>query len=130
MLLAQDFVPGIPLAWSHASLAAFTLAMIAVAYLIYELAHRPAAMELVKAILLAAAFLFWAANQYWPNLPQTALFNDVAVALFVFDVFLVIVGWPSASQDASFAETVEENCRCCCHCAGELKRSAFRADSN
>ena len=122
LLLVQDAFPGMFPAWSHASLAAFSLATIAVAYLIYELAHRPAPMELMKAMLLAGAFLFWAANQYWPNLPQAALFNDVAVALFVFDVFLVIAGWPPAATDSSFAEAVEETCKCCCHCAGELKR--------
>jgi hypothetical protein len=115
LLLAQDFLPGLSPAWSHGSLAALALAMIAVAYVIYEIAHRPAPLELVKAILLMAAFLFWAANQYWPNIPQAALFNDFAIALFVFDVFLVIAGWPPASGDASFAETAEENCGCCCH---------------
>lgn len=108
-------------------MAAFALAMIAVAYLIYELAHRPASLELVKAMLLGAAFLFWAANQYWPNLPQAALFNDIAIALFVFDVFLVIAGWPPASGDASFAETVDENCRCSCHCAENRSAKTLRS---
>ncbi len=58
-------------------------------------------MELAKAILLAAAFLFWAANQFWPNLPQATLFNDIAIGLFVFDVFLVIAGWPPALAESS-----------------------------
>lgn len=62
-------------------------------------------MEFVKALLLAIAFLFWAANQLWPALRQATLFNDIAIALFVLDVFLVIAGWPAASQDESFAET-------------------------
>jgi hypothetical protein len=35
------------------------------------------------------------------------LFNDIAVALFVLDVFFVIAGWPSSSPDESFAETYE-----------------------
>ncbi len=48
-------------------------------------------MEMAKAIMLAAAFLFWAANQFWPSLPEATLFNDIAIALFVLDVFLVIV---------------------------------------
>ena len=122
VLLVQDALPALFPAGSHGSLAAFALAMIALAYLIYELAHRPAPLELVKAILLAAAFLFWAANQFWPNLPRAALFNDVAIALFVFDVFLVIVGWPAAAADSSLAETGGEPCRCCCHSAGELRR--------
>jgi hypothetical protein len=127
LLLAQDFLPGLSPAWNHASLAAFALAMIAVAYLIYELAHRPAPLELVKAVLLAAAFLFWAANQYWPNLPQAALFNDIAIALFVFDVFLVIAGWPPASRDPSFAEMAEENCLCCCHRADDRSAKTLRS---
>jgi Flp pilus assembly protein protease CpaA len=59
---------------------------------------------LVKAIMLAAAFMFWAANQLWPDIRQATLFNDIAVALFVLDVFLVMIGWPATSPDESFAE--------------------------
>ena len=59
----------------------------------------------VKAALLAAAFLFWAANQFWPDSKQATLWNYVAIALFVLDVFLVMIGWPAASGDESFAQT-------------------------
>ena len=59
----------------------------------------------MKAILLAAAFLFWAANQLWPESRRAVLWNDVAIGLFVLDVFLVMVGWPAASADESFAES-------------------------
>lgn len=90
---------------AHEFLAAFPLAMIAIAYLVYQAAHRPARLEVFKAILLAIAFLFWAANQFWPNLSQATLFNDIAIALFVLDVFLVMIGWPATSPDESFAET-------------------------
>jgi hypothetical protein len=79
--------------------------MIAFAYLVYQSARRPAPLEFVKAILLAAAFLFWAANQFWPDARGATLFNDIAIALFVIDVFLVIIGWPAASPDESFGET-------------------------
>jgi predicted exporter len=105
VLLLWDAFPGIFPAGSHAVLGAVSLALIAVAYLVYQLERRPAAAELVKAIMLAAAFLFWAANQFWPNSPWATLFNDVAIALFVLDVFLVIVGWPAALPDSSFGET-------------------------
>jgi hypothetical protein len=83
--------------------------MIAVAYLVYNTAHRPSALEFVKATMLAVAFLFWAANQYWPDLPQATLFNDIAIALFVLDVFLVMIGWPPSSPDESFGETYAEH---------------------
>ena len=89
---------------SHDFLAAFSLGMIALAYMVYQVAHRPARMEFLKAAMLAVAFLFWAANQLWPNLPQATLFNDIAIALFVLDVFLVMLGWPATSPDESFGE--------------------------
>jgi hypothetical protein len=90
---------------AHDTLASFPLAMIAFAYIVYQFVRWPARMEFVKAIMLAAAFLFWSANQLWPNLRQATLFNDIAIALFVLDVFLVIAGWPATSPDESFAET-------------------------
>lgn len=90
---------------AHDFLAAFPLAMIAMAYLAYQSAHRPPFREWVKAIMLAVAFILWAANQLWPELHQAILFNDIAIGLFVLDVFLVIIGWPARSPDESFAET-------------------------
>src|SRR6202158_4453522 len=94
VLFAWDAFPSLFPARAHDFLAAFPLAMIALAYLVYQTAHRPPFRELVKAILLAVAFVFWAANQFWPDLHQATLFNDIAIALFVLDVFLVIIGWP------------------------------------
>jgi hypothetical protein len=105
VLFAWDAFPQLFPAKAHSLLAAFPLAMIALAYLVYQTARRPARMEVVKAVMLAVAFLFWAANQLWPDLSQATLFNDLAIALFVIDVFLVVVGWPATSPDESFAET-------------------------
>ena len=114
VLLSWDVFPNLFPAGSHEVLAAFSLATIALAYLVYEIAHRPAAMEFLKAIMLAVAFLFWAANQFWSALPQATLFNDIAIALFVLDVFLVIVGWPRTSPDSAFGETCSGSCARCC----------------
>jgi hypothetical protein len=105
VLLAWDAIPHIFPARAHDVLGAFPLAMIAFAYLAYQAAHRPAPLEVVKAVLLAVAFLFWAANQLWPDFSQAMLFNDIAIALFVLDVFLVMIGWPGSSPDESFGET-------------------------
>ena len=103
LLLAGDAAPGIFPAGAHKILAAFPLAMIAIAYLVYQSLHRPPFLELMKAVALALAFLFWAANQLWPDLPQAVLFNDLAVALFVADVFIAMTGRPANSPDASSA---------------------------
>lgn len=107
ILLVQDAFPGLSAVRIHDALAALTLALIAIAYLIFQAMHRPAPAELAKAAMLAAAFLFWAANQFWPNLPQATLFNDIAIGLFVFDVFLAMVGWPPSSTDHSSPETFD-----------------------
>ncbi|MGD1062187.1 MAG: hypothetical protein ABR860_02910 [Terracidiphilus sp.] len=98
LLFVEDARPRLLPAGSHEVLAAFSLAMIALAYMVFQLMHRRPLAELVKTILLVAAFLFWAANQLWPNLPQASLFNDIAIGLFVLDVFFVIVGWPAGSN--------------------------------
>jgi hypothetical protein len=108
-LFAWDAFPRLFPARSHDYLAAFSLAMIALAYIVYQIAHRPVRMEFAKALMLAVAFLFWAANQLWSYLPQATLFNDIAIALFVLDIFLIMVGWPATSPDASFAETYAES---------------------
>jgi hypothetical protein len=105
VLFAWDAFPQLFPANAHDLLGAFPLAMIAIAYLVYQSAHRPPFKEVIKAVLLAVAFLFWAANQLWPRLPQATLFNDIAIALFVLDVFLVMIGWPKTSPDQSFAES-------------------------
>lgn len=121
VLLGWDVFPRLFPAGTHAILAAFSLAMIALAYLVYQIALRPAAFEFLKAIMLAVAFLFWAANQFWPDSPRATLFNDIAIALFVLDMFLVIVGWPRTSRDSSFAEfRPDRSIECCAaHCGEE-----------
>jgi len=94
VLLVWDLVPGLFPAKAHDFLAALPLAMIACVCFLYEAVRRPSRSELVKAILLACAFLFWAANQLWPSLAHATLFNDLAIALFVFDVFLAMTSRP------------------------------------
>jgi hypothetical protein len=103
-VLLCDASPRLIPASNHDRLAAVSLAMIAFSYLVYQAAHRPGWREWVKAILLAMAFLFWAANQVWPDQRQAVILNDLAIALFVLDVFLVMVGWPPTSPDESFGE--------------------------
>ncbi len=104
VLLVWDAFPRFFPARSHDFLASFSLALIALAYIVYQIAHRPSRLEFVKAVMLAVAFLFWAANQLWPDSPHATLYNDIAIALFVLDVFLVMIGWPPSSPDESFGE--------------------------
>ena len=51
--------------------------------------------------MLAAAFLFWAANQLWPDSSRAMLFNDIAIGLFILDVFLVMISRSQIAQHES-----------------------------
>jgi hypothetical protein len=108
VLFVWDALPKLFPVRAHDFLGALPLALIALSYLVYQTIRRPGPAELLKAILLATAFLLWAANQFWPEAAQAMLFNDLAIALFVLDVFLVMVGWPASSPDESFAESYKE----------------------
>jgi len=87
-------------------LGALPLTMIAITYLAHQAGLRPGPAEFLKAVLLAGAFLLWAANQFWPDARGATLFNDLAIALFVLDVFLVVAGWPSSPDGELFASVV------------------------
>jgi hypothetical protein len=104
ILLAWDAYPQLLPANARDLLGALPLVFIAVAYLAYEFIRRPGKAELFKATLLALAFLFWAGNQFWSESRWAPPMNDLAIGLFVLDVFFVMVGWPAGSPDKGFAE--------------------------
>jgi hypothetical protein len=91
LLIVWDVAPSLFPSRAHDVLGALPLALVALAYLAHQAVRRPRLGDLGKAILLALAFLFWAANQLWPDLAAATVFNDVAIALFVLDVFWVLV---------------------------------------
>ena len=104
-LLLWDAMPGLFPARAHLLLGSMPLVLIAISSLVFLAARRPGTLDMVKGLVLAAAFLFWAANQLLPNTLEATLFNDLAIALFVLDVFLSIVGWATvlATESAQHA---------------------------
>jgi hypothetical protein len=75
MLLAWDVNPTLFPARAHNILAALPLALIGISYILHKNAHQPPAKEFVKATLLAAAFLFWAANQLRELRTSSSMFS-------------------------------------------------------
>ena len=92
VLLAWDIHPKLFPANSHALLGAFPLATIGFAWLAQQATERRSFQNWLKAILLAAAFFFWAANQCLPNPQAATVCNDIAIALFILDLVWVIAG--------------------------------------
>jgi hypothetical protein len=99
-LLVWDGEPKVFPAHAHDALAAMPLALIAIVCLAHLIVRRASVSEIAKTCILAAAFLFWAANQFWPEHPIATRFNDLAVALFVLDVVLTIVTWSNENLQA------------------------------
>lgn len=100
MLLVSDASADSLSSQAHDRLAALPLLLIALACLAYQAVRRGAPKEWARALLLAFAFVFWAGNQLWPDRRTATLLNDIAIAAFVLDVFLAIVGWPAPAPDA------------------------------
>jgi hypothetical protein len=96
-LLAWDVSPGSFPGRAHDLLGAVPLAIVGLACVLHPLGRRGRTADVVKASVAAAAFFAWAANQYWPDWVRATLFNDVAVALFVVDVVLGVLGWPASA---------------------------------
>ncbi len=94
LLLIWDATPDRFPESAHLVLGAIPLALIAVSYLVYQLYVRPTRSQLVRAVILAVAFLCWAENQLLGDGRLAVFFNDLAIGLFVFDVVLTIIGWP------------------------------------
>jgi hypothetical protein len=96
-LLVWELSPGLFPAGAHDGLAATPLAIVAVAFVVHQVVRGALPLELVKASVLALGFLFWAANQLWPDAPRATLYDDLAIAAFVLDAVLTMVGWPRSA---------------------------------
>jgi hypothetical protein len=94
VLLVSDMSPRLVPAQGHDFLAALPLVSIALACVAHQAVRRAPRTEWAKTAILALAFLFWAANQLCHDHWLAMVFNDIAIAAFVLDMFLVIIGWP------------------------------------
>jgi hypothetical protein len=106
LLLLWDLAPARFPPNSHDALSALALALIAFAAIAHRFERSWRWDELARTLLLAAAFLCWSANQLWPAHPRATLLNDLAVALFVIDVWWTIASrQPAASAAAMKSRT-------------------------
>lgn len=114
-LLAWDAAPARFPSRSHDVLGAGPLFAIAVAYFAQQLVQRPPLLGWMRAAIVVAAFVAWAANQYLPDHGLATPWNDIAIALFVIDIFLSIakapgtgVAWPMAGAPSNADDARQE----------------------
>ena len=70
--------------------SAVPLVAIALACLAFHATWTPEPLDLLKRVLLSAAFLFWAATQLFPTAGWAPVANDLAIGLFVLDLALIL----------------------------------------
>lgn len=91
VLLALDVSAGFRTGDARRVVSALPLIAIALACLALHVTWRPPEpLDLLKRVLLSAAFLFWAANQLVPAAGWAPVANDLAIALFVLDLALIL----------------------------------------
>ena len=105
-LALWNLAPALFPARAHDALGALPLGLVAVGYLWHRLSARPSTAEVLQTAMLASGFLLWSATQLWPDSPHALRFNDLAILLFVGDLFLTIARRPATRvtevQDSSF----------------------------
>lgn len=90
LLLALDVSEGFRHGDARRVVSALPLIAIAFACLAFHATWTPEPLDLLKRVLLSAAFLFWAATQLFPTEGWAPVANDLAIALFVFDLALIL----------------------------------------
>jgi hypothetical protein len=86
LVAANQFVP----ANVHPYLGSFPLALAGIGYSLLQIHLRPPRATLWKRLVLAAAFLLWAAVQFVPPGPLNVFLGDVVIAAYVVDLLLMM----------------------------------------
>ena len=86
-LLLNDW-PGPGNRLAHAPVSALPLLLIGLASLGFQVIIRPGWLDLGKALIVSAAFLFWGIDQLLPPSWLATTLGDIVIVLYVIDL-----GW-------------------------------------
>lgn len=90
LLLASIFMPLPSHTRLHPWISALPLALAGVGYALFQLQLRPSRAVLLKRLLLAAAFVFWAIDQVIPAGRVAVFIGDAVIAAYVLDLFWML----------------------------------------
>ncbi len=90
LLLTSIFMPDPSHTRLHPWISALPLALAGIGYALFQLQLRPSRAVLLKRLLLAAAFLFWAIDQVMPAGGVAAFVGDAVIAAYVVDLFWML----------------------------------------
>jgi hypothetical protein len=90
LLLASIFLPLPSHTRLHPWISALPLALAGIGYALFQFQLRPTRAVLLKRLLLAAAFVFWAIDQVMPAGRVAVFIGDVVIAAYVLDLFWML----------------------------------------
>jgi hypothetical protein len=90
LLLASIFMPLSSHARLHPWISALPLALAGIGYALFQLQLRPPRAVLMKRLVLAAAFVFWAIDQLMPAGRVAVFIGDAVIAAYVLDLFWML----------------------------------------
>jgi hypothetical protein len=90
VLLTNDTKIHVPLGLSAPAISAVALLLIGVSFLILQAILRPRWTELLKNVMLAAAFILWGVVQLMEQNDLSRKLADVVIALYVLDLAWMI----------------------------------------
>lgn len=90
LLLASVLMPVPSHTRLHPWISALPLALAGIGYALFQLRVRPSRAVLLKRMLLAAAFVFWAIDQVMPAGRAAVFIGDAVIAAYVLDLFWML----------------------------------------
>jgi len=111
LLVLNPFVP----ADVHAYLSSLPLALAGLGYILLQVHSKPSVGTLWKRLVLAAAFLLWAAVQFLSPGRLSVFLGDVVIAAYVVDVY-----WIMQDQQQALPST---------HPHPDQRREGYRSES-
>jgi hypothetical protein len=83
----------------HAWLSSFPLALAGIGFAVLQIRLRPARGILLRRLLLAGAFVFWAVDQLLPPGQLATLIGDAVISAYVLDLYWMMKGEQEARKD-------------------------------
>jgi hypothetical protein len=78
---------------AHAPISALPLLLIGLASLVFQAIIRPGPLDLLKAMIVSAAFILWGIDQLLPSGQVATTLGDLVIVLYVIDL-----GWMMADR--------------------------------
>lgn len=129
VLLTRDAGMGSLQASAHSAISALALSLVGIAFLILQPLMRQRPKEVLKNVLLGAAFVLWGIVQLRPQNALSVKLGGLVVALYVMDLaWTVLVSARTAKKSTSPQPCPANRCssqktwssplNCCCQCSG------------